>query len=270
MFMHVLAASILCIRIIISCDVHVCLTWEAENEKITFKCRVSRLKWRLYFYNPDNKEEGHCLNPIPFPLCYSSNNNVISQDLRTNTTVLLIHGHVKKKLIGTWKCVHGTERDKAFVNVSVINTDHCVEEHLAWTFIGGMICVTILLIIRIAVNINKDKLESFLEERECRRDDFCWKNFCVFHSNVRFGLSKLFIGITLFSLGIIIPLYIGLLQKNCKDKYFFLIYGFWVVLMFVLCNLLPRKRNRLGKQPEQSERSSLNIDPNSQETDDKD
>ncbi|XP_052103371.1 uncharacterized protein LOC127736820 isoform X2 [Mytilus californianus] len=242
MFMHVLAASILCIRIIISCDVHVCLTWEAENEKITFKCRVSRLKWRLYFYNPDNKEEGHCLNPIPFPLCYSSNNNVISQDLRTNTTVLLIHGHVKKKLIGTWKCVHGTERDKAFVNVSVINTDHCVEEHLAWTFIGGMICVTILLIIRIAVNINKDKL----------------------------GLSKLFIGITLFSLGIIIPLYIGLLQKNCKDKYFFLIYGFWVVLMFVLCNLLPRKRNRLGKQPEQSERSSLNIDPNSQETDDKD
>lgn len=117
-----LAMSMILFSDLTACNVNVCLTWEAEKEKVTFKCRVSRLQWRLYFYNPDNTEEGHCLNPVPFSSCHSSNNNLISQNTITNTTFLLINGRFQKKIIGTWKCLHGTERDEANVNVSVINT----------------------------------------------------------------------------------------------------------------------------------------------------
>lgn len=114
------ALAIVFTSVILSCDVHVCLTWEAQRENITFKCKVSHLQWRVYFYNPLNKEEGHCLSPIPISTCYSSH-NVISQDRKTNTTFLVIHREVDNKLDGPWKCIHGTRREEAIVNVTVIH-----------------------------------------------------------------------------------------------------------------------------------------------------
>ncbi|CAC5378095.1 unnamed protein product [Mytilus coruscus] len=105
--------------VILSSDVHVCLTWEAKKENITFKCKVSNLLWKVYFSNPENEEQGFCVSPIPVQECHSSH-NVITQDLQTNTTVLVIQRHVDSKLNGPWKCSHGTNRDAAIVNVTVI------------------------------------------------------------------------------------------------------------------------------------------------------
>lgn len=105
---------------ILSCSVHVCLTWEAKKENIVFKCKVSQLTLKVHFFNPKNKEEGYCATPIPHhTVCYSTN-NTITQDLKTNTTVLVIQKHVDNKLNGVWKCSHGTNREAATVTVTVL------------------------------------------------------------------------------------------------------------------------------------------------------
>lgn len=104
---------------ILSCDVHACLTWEAKKEKITFKCKISHLRFEVHFYNFANEDQGFCLSPFPASSCISSN-NVISQNLQTNTTILVIQRHVDSRLNGPWECRHGTKRGAAFVNVTII------------------------------------------------------------------------------------------------------------------------------------------------------
>lgn len=106
--------------VILTCDVHVCLTWEAEKGNITFKCKVSALRFEVHFLNPANDDLGFCVSPVPVPGCYSRD-NVISQDLETNTSVLVIQRHIDNRLNGPWKCRHGTNVDAAIVNVTVIH-----------------------------------------------------------------------------------------------------------------------------------------------------
>lgn len=113
--------------VIFSCGVHVCLTWEAKKDNITFKCKVSNLLWEVSFKNHENKDQGYCSFPIPFPMCRSSHKlNVISQDRKTNTTVLVIQRHVDSRLNGPWKCYHGTNHDSAIVNVTVLKKGNII------------------------------------------------------------------------------------------------------------------------------------------------
>lgn len=110
--------AFLLISVILSVDAHVCLTWEVEQNKATFKCKVDQLKWRVTFYNPSNEEQGHCLVPYHFPKCFSVNE--ISQDRHTNITVLTINRLVDTSINGQWKCTHGRNIDEAAINVTVI------------------------------------------------------------------------------------------------------------------------------------------------------
>lgn len=95
------------------------MTWAADKNKITFKCKVSNLVWNVRFYNPENEEQGYCTIPLPIQACHSSH-NVITQNRKTNTTVLAIQRKVDNRLNGPWKCYHGTNIDKAVVNVTII------------------------------------------------------------------------------------------------------------------------------------------------------
>lgn len=116
--------------VILTCDIRVCLTWTAEKDNITFKCKVSNLEWKVYFFNPENEEQGYCISPIPEHACYSSH-NIITQDRQTNTTVLVIQRHVDNNLNGPWKCYHGTNRDAAIVNVTVLTKGNIPLSHVA-------------------------------------------------------------------------------------------------------------------------------------------
>lgn len=101
-----------------SCSIQVCLTWEARSGNITFRCRVNHLKWKVIIYNPLNKEQGHCLNPLPNSECFPSNNkNTMFQERRTNTTILILKKNKYRNVTGSWTCYHGTNRDKAVVIV---------------------------------------------------------------------------------------------------------------------------------------------------------
>lgn len=101
------------------------MTWEAKKENITFKCKVSQLKFKVDFLNPKNEEQGYCISPIPVPGCYSSH-NFITQDRETNTTILVIQRHVDSRLDGSWKCYHGTNTDSAIVNVTVLKKGNTI------------------------------------------------------------------------------------------------------------------------------------------------
>lgn len=101
------------------------MTWEAKKDSITFKCKVSNLVWEVGFINHEHKNQGYCLFPIKVPTCFSLH-NVISQDLQTNTTVLVIQRHVDSRLNGPWKCYHGTNLDSAIVNVTVLKKGNII------------------------------------------------------------------------------------------------------------------------------------------------
>lgn len=85
-----------------------------------FKCRVDDLSWKIYFYNPSEEELGHCTTPFPVSTCFPTKNNLITQDRESNTTILIVNRHVDSALNGLWRCAHGTKRDDAFVNVTIL------------------------------------------------------------------------------------------------------------------------------------------------------
>ncbi|XP_052103369.1 uncharacterized protein LOC127736819 [Mytilus californianus] len=234
MFLYILGILSLCMKFIVSCSVHVCLTWEAKKGNITFKCKVSQLKFKVDFLNPKNEEQGYCISPIPVPGCYSLH-NVITQDQQTNTTVLVIQRHVDNRLNGPWKCYHGTNVDAAIVNVTVIQqvifktvfkNDNCGEQHMAWTFIGVMIGVAIVFILGAVLKISPREK---------------WFGRCCICGKICYYVTKAFIGMSLITLVIIIPFVSGLHRNSCKDKGFFIIFGVFMVFVFVIGLSIPRK-----------------------------
>lgn len=101
-------------------DANICLTWEAEQNKLTLKCKVNTLLWGILFYDPSNKEQGLCLLPTPSPECFPMSSNMMQQDLRTNTTTLIITGRIDSSINGQWTCKHGRNHDEVVVNITVI------------------------------------------------------------------------------------------------------------------------------------------------------
>ncbi|CAC5415314.1 unnamed protein product [Mytilus coruscus] len=109
--------------VIFSCNIQVCLTWQAEKDGISFKCKVNKLLWKVMFYNPSNQELAHCLMPFPIPECYTSPNNTIRQSSITNTTIFIVKQRIQSSLNGQWKCSHGTNVDEATVNITVLKEE---------------------------------------------------------------------------------------------------------------------------------------------------
>lgn len=73
------------------------------------------------FFNPLDQEIGHCLSPIPNSICYTSSSKIeMFQERVTNTTILIVKTRIDSEMDGPWTCTHGTNRDKAIVNVTVL------------------------------------------------------------------------------------------------------------------------------------------------------
>lgn len=100
-----------------ACNIRMCLTWSVDTDKLVLVCRVNSLIYKVHFFNPFGKEIGYCLAPIPHPHCFP--NGSLTQDIRTNTTKLIMMGHFDNSMEGEWKCLHGTNIDKATINVTV-------------------------------------------------------------------------------------------------------------------------------------------------------
>ncbi|CAG2198223.1 unnamed protein product [Mytilus edulis] len=103
------------------CNIDVCLTWSATKEKISFKCKVNALLFTVKFFNQLHQEQAYCASPIPHVLCFPllSNSN-ITQDVVHNITILTLERRIDDRINGAWTCCHGTNVDKAVVNVTVL------------------------------------------------------------------------------------------------------------------------------------------------------
>lgn len=105
------------------CNTFVCLTWTVNTGHLDLQCRVNYLIYGIEIFNNRRKELGFCLHPQPVPKCFSySNDTTIMQNSKTNITYLKIKGHIDSNLNGQWECRHGTNRDNATINVTVLNS----------------------------------------------------------------------------------------------------------------------------------------------------
>lgn len=147
--------GLLVISGITACNIKMCLTWSVDTDKLVLVCRVNSLIYKVHFFNPIGKEIGYCLAPIPHPHCFP--NGSLTQDTGTNTTKLIMMGHFDNTIAGEWKCLHGTNIDKATINVTggvLIKEDQlhqngkvCWQAYLAWTMLGlvALLIVTALV-----------------------------------------------------------------------------------------------------------------------------
>lgn len=105
------------------CSIRVCLTWTVQKNVLDLRCRVNYLIYGVEFFNNRRKEQGFCLHPKPSPKCFASNNNTkIVQNSKTNVTYLRIQGRIDSHFNGEWECKHGTNRDSAIINVTVLHS----------------------------------------------------------------------------------------------------------------------------------------------------
>lgn len=65
--------------------------------------------------------QADCLPPRPFSKCdpYYKNGS-ITQNPRTNETIYIVKGKIDNYINGNWTCRHGTRKDVAYVEVTVL------------------------------------------------------------------------------------------------------------------------------------------------------
>lgn len=230
-----------------SCNIHVCLTWQAEKDGISFKCKVNKLLWKVMFYDPSNKELAHCLTPIPKPKCYTSDTNTIWQSRSTNSTIFVVKHQIDNSLNGPWKCSHGTNVSEAIVNITVLKEDicektekesTCYEEFSAWTMFGFTLIPAASFLIQIATTVSK---------RFRRRGSQCFDRIPVLALINRSECIKRLLGHTwiykrryvlvcvLICIATGIPTAVGLSSTECKYKESFIVLGGLLALILLIC-----------------------------------
>lgn len=119
-FLLILAALITGLDV---CNIQVCLTWTVQKNYLDIRCRVNSLRFGVEVVNNRKKEQGFCVHPRPIPKCFTSyNNTLIMQNSLTNITYLRIQGEIDSHVNGEWECKHGTNRDSATINVTVLDS----------------------------------------------------------------------------------------------------------------------------------------------------
>lgn len=83
----------------------------SEND-LTLICHVKYLFSRVEFLHNSNSFNAYCHPPYPTPLCSSDKSGVITQNLKTNCTVLVLTSEVSI-YEGVWSCKHGSNGDKS-------------------------------------------------------------------------------------------------------------------------------------------------------------
>lgn len=77
------------------------------------------MSWTVKFFNQFNKELAYCLKPIPFSRCFIiSKNGTTTQDAKRN--IPSVRGRIENSINDGWTCYHGTNVDKAVVNMTVL------------------------------------------------------------------------------------------------------------------------------------------------------
>lgn len=107
--------------VISSCRNDICFTWKVSLQTLTLICKVDNLHLSVYIGDPTGKLQADCLPPSHPNNCepYYKNSSVI-QYRSTNETVFRVNGNIDYSINGNWTCRHGTRKEIATVEVSVL------------------------------------------------------------------------------------------------------------------------------------------------------
>ncbi|CAC5384445.1 unnamed protein product [Mytilus coruscus] len=150
------------------CNIKICLTWTVHKDHLDLTCKVNVLVYDVEFYNNKNTEQGYCLHPLPSPKCIPKyNNTIIRQNATTNVTYLKVINQIDSTFNGLWECRHGTNRDQASVNITVLQSD-TTEARLNVLKCGtiGVLLILLFILFMIPVGI------GFQNDNICRGDEF--------------------------------------------------------------------------------------------------
>ncbi|XP_052066132.1 uncharacterized protein LOC127705817 isoform X3 [Mytilus californianus] len=117
-FVLMLATKEICL-----CNIQTCFTWKISKNRLTLTCKVDDLHLSVFIDDPFGKVQADCVQPHPFVKCepYYKNGS-ITQNSTTKETIFTVQGKIDKSINGNWTCRHGTHRDIAKVEVTVLNT----------------------------------------------------------------------------------------------------------------------------------------------------
>lgn len=108
----------------------ICFTWTLRKDVLSLICKVDHLIYDVAILGENGEERASCLMPSIVSHCVSYlTHGYISQDIRTNTTALIVSSFdIDNPLHRNWTCRHGTGLESATAEVTVIlNT--CMYKH---------------------------------------------------------------------------------------------------------------------------------------------
>lgn len=150
--------------VISSCRNDICFTWKVSLQTLTLICKVDNLHLSVYIGDPTGKLQADCLPPSHPNNCepYYKNSSVI-QYRSTNETVFRINGNIDYSINGNWTCRHGTRKEIATVEVSVLTIKgghngtiqdklchtefDCTKSALLWSLISYFSSVMICMVL---------------------------------------------------------------------------------------------------------------------------
>lgn len=89
--------------------------------ELTLICKINNLHLRVLIGDQFGNTQADCLPPTTASICepYYQNGTII-QNRRTNETIYIVKGNIDRHINGYWTCRHGTRRDVARVEVTVL------------------------------------------------------------------------------------------------------------------------------------------------------
>lgn len=250
-FLLILAALITGLDV---CNIQVCLTWTVQKNYLDIRCRVNSLRFGVEVVNNRKKEQGFCVHPRPIPKCFTSyNNTLIMQNSLTNITYLRIQGEIDSHVNGEWECKHGTNRDSATINVTVLDSgskkiqdQRCWQSYLSYTMIGFSCpifsCLCIIVICRVkCVERKRTSLKLWFKRKltsERYNIERTWKSLWQKNKLNSERCKRGTKYIRIFIISIILALFLlpvikGAVDYNiCKDEELYIIVGVTIAFLF--------------------------------------
>lgn len=104
-----------------SCNTRVCFTWKVNTNELTLICKINDLHLRVMIKDQFGNTQADCLPPTSASICepYYRNGTII-QNRKTNETIYRVKGNINRHINGNWTCRHGTRKDVASVEVTVL------------------------------------------------------------------------------------------------------------------------------------------------------
>lgn len=223
----------------LSCENHVCLSWNIKQNTLLLTCKVDNLRFAVTFFDPLNAESAFCTPPSH---CEPVSKHVSIQKESERAVILKVNRTTG--LNGWWTCKYGESIGNASVEVTInsVSVDHnktgtnkyCTLLMVSCAMFGlasGYIFIQLILFIVIILRTNEFDLPTKMDDKIDS-----WTHCCGRCSVI--GKKKV-ISFVLIVCLVLIAVLMGVLNsKLCEDYVGFTTLGLCAILVGMICCLL--------------------------------